>query len=389
MLRKTALLVAVALLGLGLLAAGCGEGGGGRVVARVGSKDITEMELRAKLAELPPFTQQQFAGPEGMTEFLDRVIEEEVLYQAAERAGYENAREVQEMLAAVKRRTMIQAYYRSEIEEKATVPEDDIIAYYDEHPEQFHQRAEIKFRHIMRGARAEAIAARDRILAGEDFASVAREASEDEATRQAGGLVRTLKKGDGLMTSGMSALFIESLFDGNVGEVSQPVRSDRGWHIVRIEELRPEGTKPLEQVRDTIEQSLKPRITREYYAEQLEVLKDQLNATVNEAALRPQARSEEELFTLAQDTEDPLARMSYYTELVFSFPDGAHADEAQFMIGFIQAEELKNYDAARNALRRMLERYPDSELTESAQWMLENMGSEAPPFDESDGLTGE
>ena len=74
---------------------------------------------------------------------------------------------------------------------------------------------------------------------------------------------------------------------------------------------------------------------------------------------------------------------------MFSYPEGEHADEAQFMIGFIQAEELNNYDAARNALNRMLEHYPASELAESAHWMLENMGSEAPPFEESDILTGE
>ncbi len=388
MIRKITLLCALGLFALGLLASGCGDSNSGRIVARVGGKNITETELRGKLAELPPFTRQQFAGPEGMREFLDRVIEEEVLFQAAQRAGYESTAEVRDMVEAVTRRAMIQAYYRDEIEGVVLVPESDIVAYYEEHPEQFRQRAQIKFRHIMNGTRQGAVAARERVLAGEDFASVARDASEDKATSDAGGLVRTLNKGDALMTSGMSAIFVESLFDGAVGEISQPLRSDRGWHIVRIEELRPEGVKPLEDVRDIIEQSLKPAITREYYAEQLEMLRGQLNTTVNEDVLRPQTRTEEELFSLAQETDDPVQRMGYYTELVFSYPEGEHADEAQFMIGFIQAEELKNYDAARNALTRMLEHYPNSELAESARWMLENMGSEAPPFEESDILTG-
>ncbi len=389
MLRKTRVVCAVVVLALMLLATGCGDSDGGRTVARVGGTNITEAELSAKLAELPPFTRQQFAGPEGMREFLDRVIEEEVLFQAAQRAGYENSAEVRDMVEAVTRRAMIQAYYRDEIEGGTVVPEADIVAYYEEHPEQFQQRAQIKFRHIMSATRQGASAARQRILSGEDFATVAREVSEDAATSEAGGLVRTLNRGDALMTSGMSALFIESLFDGAVGEISEPLRSDRGWHIVRIEELSPEGVKPLEDVRDVIEQSLRPAATREYYTGQLEILKDELNTTINEDVLTPRTRSEEELFSLAQETDDPLERMGYYSELVFSYPEGEHADEAQFMIGFIQAEELNNYDAARNALNRMLERYPDSELAESAEWMLENMGSEAPPFEESDILTGE
>jgi len=389
MLRKITEVCMVVVLALTLFATGCSDSGGGRIVARVGGTNITEAELSKKLAELPPFTRQQFAGPEGMREFLDRVIEEEVLFQAAQRAGYENSDEVRDMVEAVTRRAMIQAYYRDEIEGNTVVPEEDIIAYYDEHPEQFQQRAQIKFRHIMTSTRQEAEAARQRLLAGEDFASVARDVSEDASTSQAGGLVRTLYKGDALMSSGMSAAFIESLFEGEVGEISQPLRSDRGWHIVQIEEMKPEGVKPLEEVRDTIEQSLKPAATRKYYEGQLEVLKNQLNTTVNEDVLTPRTRSEEELFSLAQETDDPLQRMGYYTELVYSYPEGEHADEAQFMIGFIQSEELNNYEAARNALNRMLEHYPDSELAESARWMLENMGKEAPPFEESDILSGE
>ncbi len=389
MLRKTTEVCAVVILALTLLATGCGDSGRGQTVARVGGTNITEAELSRKLSELPPFTRQQFAGPEGMREFLDRVIEEEVLFQAAQRAGYENSAEVRDMVAAVTRRAMIQAYYRDEIEGATLVPEADIVAYYNEHPEQFQQRARIKFRHIMTAARPGADAARQRLLAGEDFASVARDVSEDTGTSQAGGLVRTLYKGDALMTSGMSAVFVESLFDGEVGEISQPLRSDRGWHIIRIEELSPEGVKPLEQVREIIEQSLKPAATRKYYEGQLEVLKSDLNTTINEEVLTPRTRSEEELFSLAQDTDDPLQRMGYYTELVYSYPKGEHADEAQFMIGFIQAEELNNYEAARNALNRMLDHYPDSELAESARWMLENMGSAAPPFEESDILSGE
>ena len=225
MLRKITVICAVALLALTLLATGCGDSSDGRIVARVGGKKITESELRAKLAELPPFTRQQFAGPEGMRDFLDRVIEEEVLFQAAQRAGYEKSAEVRDMVEAVTRRAMIQAYYRDEIEGGTVVPEEDIVAYYEEHPEQFQQRAQIKFRHIMTSTRDAALAVRQRLLAGEDFASVAREVSEDAATSEAGGLVRTLSKGDALMTSGMSAVFIESLFDGAVGEISQPRRS--------------------------------------------------------------------------------------------------------------------------------------------------------------------
>jgi peptidyl-prolyl cis-trans isomerase C len=389
MLGKTLAATLSALLVAGLLLSGCGGSGRGQVVARVGGTSITHAELRAKLAELPPFTQQQFSGPDGLIEFLDRVIEEEVLYQAAKRAGYDRDPMVVRTVEAVQRRSMIQAYYKTEIEGATTVPEEKVVAYYDEHPELFKRPGRVKFRHILVDTRTEARQARNRVIEGQDFASVARKLSKDPGSRDAGGLVGALNKGDSLPSAGMSGAFIASLFDGTVGQVSEPLRSDKGWHIVRIEELSQEGVKPLDEVRARIVDSLMPAETREYYLQMLEQLKSQLNATVNEAAFRKQPRSEEELFTLAQDTEDPYRRLGYYSELVIQFPDGEHAAEAQFMVGFIQAEELGDFDAARKALQRMLDKYPDAELRESAEWMLKNMGKEAPPFDDSDLISSE
>ncbi len=382
MLRKTLPTILLAILVVALLVSGCDEAGQGKTVARVGSTSITASELKAKFAELAPFTQQQFTGPEGLMEFLDRVIEEEVLYQAAKRAGYDQDPVVVRTVEAVQRRSMIQAYYKDEIEGAVTVSEDNVLAYFEEHPEQFKQVGRIKFRHILSNTEAQAREARNQVIGGRNFASVARELSKDSASRDAGGLVGALNQGDSLPSAGMTAAFIASLFDGVVGQITEPLRSDRGWHIVVIEELTQEGVKPLDEVRERIVNSLKPGEAREYYLQRLEELKVELNVTVNEDAFRKQPRSEEELFTLAQNTEDPMARLGYYSELVFQFPDGEHADEAQFMVGFIQAEEIGNLEAAKNALERLLEKYPDSELRESAEWMIENMGKETPALEE-------
>lgn len=383
-MRRVTWIAALAALAALAVLPGCGGRGRDRVIARVGNVEFTAAEVDRRLAELPPYVQQQFAGLEGKKEFLDRLIEEEVMFQAARQAGYETNPDVTRAVEAIKRRTMIQAYYADAIEKAVEVPEEDVVAYYNEHDEQFQRRPHVKFRLILTNTRAEAAAARARVLSGEDFASVARDVSIDRGTKEAGGLTRPIALGDGLPSAGMSPEFIESLFDWKVGEVTDPLRSDKGWVVIRIEEKEEGGTKPLEEVRDQIVRSLLPIKTREYYEVALEDLKRKLKVSVDEAAFEPTVRSEEELFTLAQEADDPVQRLGYYGELVMGYPEGEHADEAQFMIGFIQAEELHNYDAARNAFERLLEQYPDSELKESANWMLENMGKETPPFDDSD-----
>jgi hypothetical protein len=53
--------------------------------------------------------------------------------------------------------------------------------------------------------------------------------------------------------------------------------------------------------------------------------------------------------------------------------------QAQFMVGFIYSEELKDYTAAEETFRELLKKYPKSELAASAQWMLEHMRTEGAP----------
>lgn len=375
------------VLAAGIWCLGCGSGSDDEIVARVGRTNITKTYLMQKLAELPPFAQQQFAGPEGTIAFLHRLVDEEVLYQAALKAGHDQDPEVVRALEAVKRRAVIQAFYAADVEATTVVPDENVEAYYAEHGEQFQRRGRVKFRHILVSTRAAADAARSRVLGGEDFASVAREVSTDSATKSAGGLMASVKQGDGAPDAGMDAAFIERIREWKAGEVTDPLRSDRGWHVVRIEEKVDEGVKPLEEVREQIVKSLLPEKTREHYEEILAGLKESYGVSVNEDVFRAKPRSEEELFTLAQETEDPLTRLNYYSELVFNYPDGEHAAEAQFMIGFIHAEELSNYEAARNAFTRMKTLYPDSALVPSADWMLEHMGEENPPFEEGDVIS--
>lgn len=380
--RKTLVVLVVMLALVACLASGCGKKQGDVVVARVGSVNITEAQLKERLAELPEFAQRQFSGPQGSIEFLNNLVEEEVLYQAARQAGFEKDPEILSMLEAMKRRSMIQAYYRDEIEGKVEIPEEEIVAYYNEHEEVFRQRARIKFRHIMTATQDAAKEARRRVLAGESFDSVARAVSIDARTKGAGGLMASVYLGDSMPELGMDPAFIERLFGWKVGETTEPLRSNKGWHVVRVEEKQETGRKPLDEVRDQIVTSMKPAKSRERYTAVLEALKAKYKASVNEDAYRANLPSEEELFTRAQQTNDPAQRLDMYLQLALTYPDGEYADDAQFMIGFIQSEEIHDYEAAGNAFRRLLEKYPDSELAESAKWMIENMGKEAPPFTE-------
>jgi outer membrane protein assembly factor BamD (BamD/ComL family) len=90
------------------------------------------------------------------------------------------------------------------------------------------------------------------------------------------------------------------------------------------------------------------------------------------------------MFNEAQALTSPDARIAAYRRLLTEYPDSDVAAKAQFMVGFIYSEELKNYDEAEKAFKELLRRYPKAELAASAQWMLGHMRTEdAPAFSDT------
>jgi outer membrane protein assembly factor BamD (BamD/ComL family) len=89
------------------------------------------------------------------------------------------------------------------------------------------------------------------------------------------------------------------------------------------------------------------------------------------------SKSPEELFNLAQQAEndgDFEKAIDFYTMLLRKYPHNEHNYKAQFMIGFIYSEELKDHEKAKLAMQKVVDNYPDCDLADDARWMLEHMG---------------
>jgi peptidyl-prolyl cis-trans isomerase D len=145
------------------------------------------------------------------------------------------------------------------------VTEAQLAEYYERHKEEFHQEAQVQARHILRKLPAEAGPENDekarsviesvqqRIQAGEDFAALAREFSEDPASAEQGGNLGFFKRGE------MVKPFEDVAFALQPGEMSGIVRTDFGYHLIKVEEVQQAGYRPLEDVQS----SLLERLTRE------------------------------------------------------------------------------------------------------------------------------
>ena len=106
----------------------------------------------------------------------------------------------------------------------------------------------------------------ERARAGEEFASVAREESDDTGSASLGGDLDWIERG------AMDAPFEDALFSMEVGEIRGPVKTPFGYHVILLEEIRSGETRSYEETRDELEQLLRDQRAEDIYYDQAETL---------------------------------------------------------------------------------------------------------------------
>jgi peptidyl-prolyl cis-trans isomerase D len=148
----------------------------------------------------------------------------------------------------------------SEIEAKTTIKDEDIQAYYDANTANYKQDEEVKARHILfkvdnEQSDAEAKKKAEEVLAlvkkGGNFEELAKKYSQEPGADKSGGDLGWFSKGR------MVKAFEEKAFSMKEGEISDLVKTEFGYHIIKVEGKKAEGIKPLAEVKNMIEQTLK------------------------------------------------------------------------------------------------------------------------------------
>ena len=151
-----------------------------------------------------------------------------------------------------------QQVIRSEVVDRVAVSEQEAQAYYDAHTEDFRVPTEATVREIViksgdadrdaKRAEAEAVRA-EAAKPGADFAALAKEKS-DAGTKDKGGLLGTVKKGD------LAPALEAAAFTVPVGEVSPVIEADYGFHILKVDARTDTYVKPFDIVRDDVEKTI-------------------------------------------------------------------------------------------------------------------------------------
>ncbi|HTM78326.1 MAG TPA: peptidylprolyl isomerase, partial [Devosia sp.] len=217
------------------------------VVAKVGDDTITEADLSfaaedlaQELSQMPPTEQRAF---------LVRVlIDMKVMATAAKAAGMDATPLFQQRLNYLEERALRRAYFADVI--AGAVTEEAVRAKYADYVANFKSADEVHASHILVKTKEEADAIEAELKAGGDFAAIAKEKSIDPGAANGGDL--------GFFSKGMMVgPFEDAAFAlTEVGQVSEPVESQFGWHIIKLAEKRKSAPPPIEQIGQQLQQQL-------------------------------------------------------------------------------------------------------------------------------------
>lgn len=226
----------------------------GTTVATVNGVKIVSEDVETNLSALPA---NLILGREAeiKASIIDRLVEQELVLQDADKSKVENNAEFQKIKADVMR-NLAYNFMVTKAVEKA-VSEEALLAEYEANKASYAYPT-VKARHILVSSEDEAKSIIKDLEAGKDFAAIAKVKSADSSAEE-GGDLGWFKPND------MVASFSEAAFNLEAGSFSKtPVQTQFGWHVILVEERNDNNVATFEMVKQPLQQNMTNTALRDY-----------------------------------------------------------------------------------------------------------------------------
>jgi peptidyl-prolyl cis-trans isomerase C len=218
-----------------------GNGPQGKVLAVVDGEPLTEATLMKEVENLPPYVRPILETAAGRAQFLESVITRNLLMREALRRGIDRRPEVADRIGMARKSIVLEALLRDVAEKAPGLSDDTLRKIYDENPA-LHQVGErVRVSHMLFRDKARALEIFHRAKAGEPFESLMKEvaAGDGEVAVDLGEIER----------GNFVKEFEAAAFATEPGEVTGPVKTTYGYHVIKVYAKSPAGTISFEEMK--------------------------------------------------------------------------------------------------------------------------------------------
>ncbi len=280
---KNGLLYTAVIACLFLVLTGCDNLGGEKsdspVIAKIDKAPITEDDFLKEISRIPEWARTQFQGDEGKQKFLDELIKRELIYQHALKMRLNNNEEYLDKVREFEKMTLVSLVLKKEVEEKTFVDDAEVKSFYDQNADKFTVGTQLKASHILVETEKEAQDIHARIKKGESFSTLAKEFSKDKGSAEKGGDLGYFSRGK------MVPEFEQAAAGLKPGEVSEPVKTRFGYHIIKLTDIKKGTPANFEQSAESIKKQILAEKRKNLFDSYVEKLKGELNVVTVEENL--------------------------------------------------------------------------------------------------------
>ena len=244
-----------------------------KVLATVGEKEITNFDVESILGGLDPYQAAHFNSEEGKKQILDDLVNQELLYIEAKENNLEQDEEFQSELKRVQE-NMLKQYAMNKVLTSVTLTEEEKEAFFEANKSRFVKPDTASAKHILVDSEETANDLLNKINAGEVSFEDAATQNSSCPSKDAGGDLGTFERGQ------MVPEFDEAVFTMNKGEVTGPVKTQFGYHLIKLEDRNQGGQSEYADVKAEIEKALTYQKQSQAYTNKYSELKSKYNNLV-------------------------------------------------------------------------------------------------------------
>ena len=244
-----------------------------KLLAEVNGKKITGVDYNLFIDSLNPQLKQYFGGKEMNKEVVNELVYQTLLYEDAMEKGMDKDDEFTQVLEKTKE-SMLKTYALGKLLSTVSVTDDEIKKFYEDNKDLFKENESANASHILVAEEDKANEIYEKVKNGEDFASLAKEFSTCPS-KEKGGELGTFTRGQ------MVKEFEDAVFNNEVATITEPVKTQFGYHIIKINDKNEGRDLAFDEVKDKIAAQVRRQKEQALYNEKITELKEKYQVKMN------------------------------------------------------------------------------------------------------------